>query len=114
MAAKTDLTFAEINAEIAGACTFSTDDILISAKALTGKTYTALTDNGFLEVYFKLHEAGLAAQETVNVGLVEGEILDTFNPISYGVPLNDGTVAIVTSQDYRRNLLSAPIVGENI
>jgi len=55
MAAKTDLTFDELNTAL-GATVFTSagSDITLSVSALTGDTYAALTDEGVSRCSIKL------------------------------------------------------------
>jgi len=84
MATKEDLTFTELNTALGGtALTFDTpnSDITISLKAITGDSYTALTNTGVLKAIKKLREGGFTAQETANEAIPdEEEQLTSFGP----------------------------------
>ena len=89
MAAITDLTFGQVEEELpAGAITYvaNNDDIVISLSALTGDTFTGLTDPGVCEVIYKLLRACQRAQAVVNADpdLEDGEALLTFPPATNG------------------------------
>lgn len=100
MAAITDLTFTQVNTAH-GTNIFSydagTSDILLSVKALTGNTYTALTNEGITELFHKLLLDCQEAQVTANSasGVLESERLlsfpqrttGSFNPDTLQVPI---------------------------
>jgi hypothetical protein len=89
MAAITDLTFAQIQAELpANTITYNsgTQDVLISMKALTGDNFTGLTNDGVCEAIYKLVRACQLAQAEVNADpdLEDGETLLSFPAQSTG------------------------------
>ncbi len=114
MAVKTDLTFEELNTEL-GAAVFSLSgsDIVMSVSALTGDTFAALTDNGILEMLYKLRSACGNAQVTVNNGLAAGEALDSFPGFSFSPPA-DGYVIVTQAHTVRIPLDSTTVVGTNV
>ncbi len=114
MAAKTDLTFEELNTAL-GATVFTSSgsDITLSVSALTGDTYTALTDEGIIEMLYKLRAACSTAQDTANEALVDGEKLDSFPGFSFSPPA-DGYVTVTQSQTVRIPLDTATVIGTNI
>lgn len=114
MAVKQDLTFDELNTALGGgAITFDTDDIKISVKAITGDTYAGMTDEGVLEMLYKLRSACSDAQETANAALADGEKLDSFPGFSFSPPV-DGYVSVTQSHTVRIPLNSATVVGTNV
>lgn len=114
MAVKTDLTFDELNTALGGsAISHSTDDILISVKAITGDTYAGLTDEGVLEALYKIRSACSAAQATANELLASGERLDSFPGFSFSPPAN-GFVTVTQSHTVRIPLDSATVIGTNV
>lgn len=110
---KTDLTFDELNTALGGtAVTLSGSDIVISVSAITGDTYTALTDEGVLELLYKIRSACTIAQDTANETLVAGERLSSFPGFSFSPPA-DGFVTVTQSHTVRIPLDSATVVGTN-
>jgi hypothetical protein len=86
MAAITNLTFEQINDEAtAPVFTYAAGDITLSLSALTGDTYTGLTDAQVVEAVWKLRQLAAAAQVTVNTGVVADEQLAAFPLASTGV-----------------------------
>ena len=114
MAAKIDLTFEEINTAL-GVTVFSASgsDIMMSVGTLTGDTYTGLTDEGIIEMLYKIRSACSTAQETVNETLADGEKLDSFPGFSFSPPA-DGYVTVTQSQTVRIPLDTATVIGTNI
>lgn len=118
MAIKEDLTFTELNTALGGtAITLDApnSDILISVKAITGDSYTALTNAGVLKILKKLREGAYDAQETANEAITEEtEQLRTFGP-----PVNLGYVAaengVVTrlQEDYVNPVNFNVVTGSN-
>lgn len=92
MATKNDLTFTELNTALGGtALTFdaATSDIKVSLKAITGTSYSALTDAGVLKAIKKLRDGAYTAQETANDTITDpAEQLSTF-----GATVNNGYLA---------------------
>jgi hypothetical protein len=116
MPAKTDLSFAELAAELpAGAVTYAagTSDILISVKAVTGDTYAALTDEGVAEALFKIRAAATDAQETVNAAQADGEKLAAFPDFSYGTPV-DGKITVSQVSTFVLPLATSTIKGPTV
>ncbi len=113
MAAKTDLTFEELNTAL-GATVFSLSgsDIVMSVSALTGDTYAALTDEGVIEALYKLRSACGTAQDTANEALAAGEQLDSFPGFSFSPPA-DGYVTVTQTQTVRIPLDTATVIGTN-
>lgn len=109
MPAVTNLTFAQVNTEVGSAAfTFDagTSDILLSVKAITGDTYTGLTDAAFVEFIWKLREFAAEAQATVNDGKPAADQLisfpartaGVFDTASYSQPLT-GTIRVEIKAD---------------
>ncbi len=117
MADKIDLTFSELLAELpAGSITYDdpNDDIKISTKAITGDTYAALTDEGVIELLYKIRVACGKAQTTVNADLDPGDApLTTFLPFVYNAPNAAGNVIVNQVQTVRIPLSDSTVKGTN-
>lgn len=107
MAAITNLTFEQINNEATNQIfMYSQGDIILSLAALTGDTYTGLTDAQVVEAIWKLRELAAAAQITVNTGVDVDEQLvafpisstGVFDPDTLSVPLA-GTIRVQYTVD---------------
>lgn len=85
MANKEDLSFTELNTALGGAALTldaPNSDILVSLKAITGDSYTALTNAGVLKAVKAIQDGAFTAQETANESLVdEAEHLTTYSPV---------------------------------
>lgn len=122
MAIVSDLSFDSINdAAIADSSigqaifSISADAILLDLKKLTGDSFTALTDEGFCEVMFKLRKLAGDAQTAVNaaVATTPSEELTSFPPFTYGIPSDQGLVAVTQVQTVQLPLLANTVVGTN-
>ncbi len=114
MAVKTDLTFDELNTALGGsAISLSGSDVVISVSAITGDTYTALTDEGVIEFLYKIRSACTDAQDTANATLADGEKLDSFPGFSFSPP-TDNQVEVTQSQTFRIPLNTSTVVGTNV
>ncbi|WP_036488030.1 hypothetical protein [Myxosarcina sp. GI1] len=114
MAVKEDLTFEELNTALGvDAFSLSGSDIVVSVSAITGDTYTALTDEGTIEFLYKLRSACTTAQDTANEGLTAGEQLDSFPGFSYSPPA-DGYVTVTQSHTVQIPLDTATVKGTNV
>lgn len=114
MAVKTDLTFDELNTALGGsAITFAGNDVTISVSAITGDTYTALTDNGVIEFLYKFRTACGNAQEVANATLLPGELLDSFPGFSFSPP-NNNEVQVTQSHTIKIPLDTSTVVGVNV
>ena len=105
---KDDLTFSELAAALpAGAVTFAGGDITLSMSAITGDTYTALTDPGVVEGIYKLLRGAATAQVTANDALdpAAGDIeLGAFLTSAFSIPDENGNVFVT-----QRALVSIPL-----
>ncbi|OLP18083.1 hypothetical protein BST81_13745 [Leptolyngbya sp. 'hensonii'] len=114
MAAKTDLTWQELQDELpANSITVSGGKVVIDVGVLTGDTVDALTDTGVLEFLYKIREAAGLAQETVNETQVDGEKLDSFPGFTFS-PVIDGYVEVSQTSSFKLPVNTAVIVGPNI
>jgi hypothetical protein len=122
MAQVTDLTFEAINeAAIADPSigveilTLTGDVINLNVKALTGDSYTALDNNGVLEMMFKIRKLCTEAQSTVNENDATNasEELNSFPNFSYGIPSSDGYVEVTQTQAMKLPINANTIVGVN-
>lgn len=112
MAAKTDLTFDELNTALGGsAISFAAGVISIDVSAITGDTYTALTDAGVLEFLFKLRKACGVAQTTVNATQIAGERLAAFPGFSYSSPDANGIVTVSQAHTVLLPLTDSSVLG---
>lgn len=113
MVAKTDLNFDELNNALGGsAITLDGDDIKISVKAVTGDSYSAITDEGVIEAIYKLRSACSVAQDAANETLDDADQLTSFPGFSLSPPA-DGFVLVTQSQTVRIPLDTATVVGTN-
>lgn len=98
-----NLKFSELDTALGGGVlSFDTGDINISLSALTGDTYTALTDEGVVEVIAKLLNAANTAQTTANAALdpvTDTPLTTFFPPTNAGFDADEG--GIVFSQQVR-------------
>lgn len=120
-----DLTFEQINTEAiadpnigAAIFTLSGTDISLDVSLLTGDTYTALTDEGVLEAFFKFRQLAFRAQETVNATLnltaTPPDVpLDTFTPSSETGVINGEEIEISFTETVRVKLDYSNIFGSN-
>lgn len=114
MAVKSDLNFDELNDALGGsAISFAGDDISISVKAITGDTYSALTDEGVIEFLYKFRSACSVAQNTANAVLADGEKLDSFPGFSFSPP-NNGNVSVTQTQTFSIPLDTSTVQGTNV
>lgn len=117
MTAKTNLTFTEVNTA-APTPIFTYDagesDVLLSLKALTGDTYAGLSDSKVLKSVKRYLDVCKDAQDAANVGLDEGELLDTFNASALALNETTNTIELRTSQDFTLDLADASVSGQNI
>ncbi len=113
MAAKTDLTWDELNIALGGAAVTLAGGVLtISVNAVTGDTYAALTEEGVLEFMYKLRSACGNAQTTANESLETGEQLASFPPYAFG-PLVDEEVSVTQLQTIALRLDTSKAFGIN-
>lgn len=113
MAAITDLTFAQIQANLpANTITYNgaNDDIVISLKTLTGDEFTALTNDGVCEVIYKLLRACQQAQAIANEapGVEDDEIL-----LSFPAPTNGGFNPVNNQVEVRSTVTIALNIDPN-
>lgn len=122
MAIVQDLTFSELNTEAVALTsigvpifTLSGTDILLNVSALTGDTFTALTDSGFVEMMYKIRKLATLAQETVNeaIATTPEEELISFPTFSFSIPSSEGLVAVTQVQTVTLTLDDNVIVGTN-
>lgn len=122
MATVTDLPFDAINAEaIADAnigqaiFSFAGGAISLDISKLTGDTYTATSNEGFVEAMYKLSRLATLAQETVNaaVATTPAEELTSFPPSSFSLPDANGDVEITYSGTYQIKLDPNNVIGTN-
>jgi hypothetical protein len=97
MAKITNLTFEQLNDESATPVfAYASGNVTVSLTALTGETYTGLTDPKVVKAVWKLMELGEKAQTTVNLTAADGDELaafsaqgmGTFDPATYQLPLS--------------------------
>lgn len=121
MANITDLTFEEVNnVAIAdpriGQAIFSiTGDVIsLDLKALTGDSFTALTDGGFVEMMYKLNKIASETQIVVNeTAALPEEELSSFPASTFGLPAEDGTVSVSYISNYNIPLSIDNVIGTN-
>ena len=114
MAAKTDLNFDELNAALGVEAFYSSgEDVVLSVSALTGNTFTALTDEGVIKLIYKLRSACSKAQDTANEGLEPGQELLTFSGFSFSAPDVNGYVTVTQSHTVRIPLDTNNVQGRN-
>lgn len=102
MAVLKNLTFQELDTALGGdVLEYAAGDITVSLSALTGDTYTALTNEGVVEVMSKLLTACYTAQETANEALApeDSGLTSFFTPTNAGYNPDQG--GIVFSQQMR-------------
>lgn len=90
----TDLTFQQVNDTFTqNIFTISGTTISLNVALLTGDTYTGLSDNGVVELCFKLARACYQAQKEVNGNNITDR-LDSFSSPFYGTvqELNPPTI----------------------
>jgi hypothetical protein len=97
MAKITNLTFEQLNDESATPVfAYASGNVTVSLTALTGETYTGLTDPKVVKAVWKLMELGEKAQTTVNLTAADGDELaafsaegkGTFDSATYQLPLS--------------------------
>ena len=114
MPAKTDLTFEELNTALGvEAFSISGSDIVLSLNAITGDTFTDLTNEGAIELLYKLRSACTTAQESANESLQPGEQLNSFPNFSFSAPAN-GYVTVTQSHTVRIPLDTSSVQGTNL
>lgn len=121
MAAITDLTFEQVNnVAIAdpkiGQAIFSiTGDVIsLNVKALTGDAYTAITDEGFVEMMYKLNKIASETQIEVNTtAALPEEELTSFPSSTFGLPAEDGSVSVSYVSNYNIPLSIDNVIGTN-
>jgi hypothetical protein len=124
MAQVTDLTFQELNdAAIAnqniGVPIFSISDdtIMLDIKKLTGDSFTALSDAGFLKLMYKMVNLAIEAQKTVNSAIVDEEDeeetspLDCFKQDSFSPIHPDGYVTVTQHQKFKIPITVNTVIG---
>lgn len=122
MAIVQDLSFAALNTEAvalpsiaAPIFTLSGTDILMNVSVLTGDTFTALTDTGFIEMMYKIRKLATLAQTTVNeaIATTPEEELTSFPPFSFSLPSSEGLIEVTQVQTVTLTLDDNVIVGAN-
>jgi hypothetical protein len=118
MANKEDLTFAELNTALGGTAVVldaPNSDIKVSLKAITGDSYTALTNTGVLKAMKKLREAAYDAQQTANEDIeTETEQLRTFSPpVNLGYVAAEGGVVTRLQEEYVNPINFNVVTGSN-
>ena len=115
-----DITFEQLNTASnndsdigADICSITGDLITIDVKALTGKTFTGLTDAGVLQMMFRLRKLAGDAQALANDGVPDDEQLNSFPPFSYAPPTPEGIININQVQDMVIKISTANITGIN-
>lgn len=117
MAAITDLTWSEVNAEATSAiASFDVDDVIISLKALTGDTFTGLDDEGVCEALYKLSNLIRKAQGTKNDAgsPAAGEALNVISPFTFTGPDEDGVVLVSATTRFTAALDAGNAKGQTI
>ncbi len=112
---KTDLTFEELNAALgSGAIVYdqATNDVLISVKAITGKQYSDLSNDGVISFVFKVRSACSIAQNEANKNLEDGEKLTSFPSFNFNTPIN-GYSEVTQTQSMRIPLATQEVIGKN-
>lgn len=105
----TDITFQKVNATAIADTTiglpifsFENNTISLNVETLTGKSFNALTDNGFIALMYKLNR--IAAQSQVNVNLTEpiaSDKLSSFPNTTLGLPSADGNIEVSYVNRYK-------------
>lgn len=122
MAIISDLTFEQVNeAAIAdstiGQAIFSLsgDAIMLDVKKLCGDAYTALSNEGVLELAYKLRRILGIAQTAVNEDLATSpdEELTSFPAFSFGFPSEEGLVPVTQTTTFNIPLGINTIKGTN-
>jgi hypothetical protein len=122
MAIVQDLTFADINIEAvalpsiaAPIFTLSGTDILMNVSVLTGDTFTALSETGFIEMMYKIRKLANSAQTTVNAAIatLPEEALTAFPNFTFGLPSAAGLVEVTQVQTVVLSLDDSAIIGTN-
>jgi hypothetical protein len=118
MTTKQDLTFTELNTALGGAAITldaPNSDILISVKAITGNSYTALTNTGVLKATKKIRESAYNAQETANKSIPdEAEHLTTYSPpTNQGYSSGEGGVVFSFTETYINHIDFNVVTGSN-
>lgn len=116
-----NLTFEQVNAEAvadtnigANIFSFSAGNITLDLGTLTGDTFTALTDEGILEVILKLYRLVYRAQETINATLTDTDVpLLSFNPTDTTLIPDSELVEISASFSVAVPLFYNSVVGVN-
>jgi coenzyme F420-reducing hydrogenase alpha subunit len=122
MAIVQDLTFADLNVEAialpsiaAPIFTLSGTDILMNVTALTGDTFTALSETGFIEMMYKIRKLASLAQTTVNeaTATTPEEELTAFPNFTFSLPSAEGLVEVTQVQSVVLSLDDSAIIGTN-
>lgn len=122
MAKITDLTFEDLNsaavADLAygnAIFTFSGGDIVLSTSALTGDTFSATSDFGFIEFFHKLRDLCTKAQAAVNeaTATTPDEELTTFPSIVYSPPNSEGRLTAQHAQVVELSVNTSVVYGTN-
>ena len=116
MAAKTDLTFAELLAELpADSIAYGSGDIVISLAAVTGDTFTSINNDGVCEALYKLRKAAGDAQVTANDAIEDvDEQLTSFPTQTTGAfDAETLTVPITQVQQVLLNVDPNAVTGTN-
>lgn len=111
-----NLKFQELDTALGGGVlTYAAGNISISLSALTGDTYTALTNEGVVEVIAKLLNACYTAQETANAALVDGDTALTsfFGPTNAGYNPDQGGIIFRQQMSYVAPVDLNATVGTN-
>lgn len=116
MATISNLTFEQLNDELTTpAFSYAAGDITVSLAAITGDTYTGLTDSMVVEAIWKLRNLCATAQETVNAAAdPEDVLLDAFPPASNGI-FNPETYTLPLSGQIRAQIQANPdnVIGQS-
>lgn len=118
MTARTDLTFQELETELAAnglpdALKVIAGKLYVDISIINGVTVADLTEQGVAELLYKLRIAAGDAQETVNAPLATGERLAAYPPFSYGPPIN-GKVSVTHVSTYLIPLNENTITSPNV
>lgn len=118
MAARTDLTWQELQTELtalgyADVVTISGGKVVLDVSVVVGETVDGLSDMGVVEFLYKIRQAAGNAQATVNEDLAADEQLTSFPAFSYSAPTTDGFVGVTHVSSYLIPLNLNNIFGTN-
>ena len=118
MAARTDLTFQELETALAAnglvnALTVIAGKAYVDISVVNGVAVADLSGQGVAELLYKLRVAAGNAQDTVNAPLATGERIASYSPFSYGPPIN-GQVSVTHVSTYLIPLDPNSVLSPNV